>query len=987
MAKELKFGFLISAALGKGFKGVFASAGASINDLEKQAANGTQQLTHGISLASNQTVKLNKGLDETASKSGKLSGLGSKFESFMKGPAGRFIKGAAFTTGTFSLAKRLLSANTAANEFESTMADVRKVVDFDTPDQFRQMGKDILNLSKYIPMSAEGLAKIVAAGGQSGIARQDLTAFAGSAAKMGIAFDITADEAGEMMAKWRTAFKMNQTQVETLADKINYLGNTTAASAPLISDVVTRIGPLGAVGGLAAGEIAAMGASLVGSGVQSEVAATGLKNFILAMTSGESATKTQHEAFAKLGLDAETMAAKMQKNAKGAIIEVLTAINRLDKERQSSTLKELFGKESIGAIAPLLTNIDNLKANFDGVADAEKYAGSMQKEFEARSDTTANKLQLMENRVNAAKIALGNGFLPVIAPVAETLGSLATAIGKFAEESPNAAKYLGLLAASAIALTGFSSAIYTIYNGVKAVGLIYEGVSKLGMFAKLASGFKNIIGLVSGLSGVLAALPIGWVLIGISALVVGGTLLYRHWDKVKAFFTNLWENPTARMLMFVTGPIGWVIGAVTAIIANWDTLKSYFQFFWDNPSAAIFRFQNYLKEQLQGAIDWVYEKWEKLKEFLSNPISVTVAKKMLESGRYDADLGEYEVGKNATGGIYGKGAFLTTFAEESGESAIPHKPTKRNVGLLAKTNQIMGNPLQPKVNVYTQFNPVINAEAKTPNINVQAPAVTLPDIPPAVMAAQKAPVVNPVFNPTFNAMASTPSVTVSPAVVKQPAINVHQADMTVPLPVIQVPESKPILQAPPVIKNMIQAVADSPIVKTFVKAVAAVPDIIVNPASPVLKPIFTSMAKVPDVIVNQETMPPAYPQAPNVYPVVNVPKADTPQVKIGQRIQALAKTPVVTAMFNPQAQPAGLPDINVPQSTQKETLVERIKEIVRPQERPAETAPINITFSPNIVVNGNTDRQEVQQATEMSFQKFRELMEQFQREQRRVQYG
>lgn len=344
---------------------------------------------------------------------------------------------------------------------------------------------------------------------------------------------------------------------------------------------------------------------------------------------------------------------------------------------------------------------------------------------------------------------------------------------------------------------------------------------------------------------------------------------------------------------------------------------------------------------------------------------------------------------NASGGIYGKGAFLTTFAEESGESAIPHTPNKRNIGLLAKTNQIMGSPLQPNIKVYSQFNPVINAKAETPNINVQAPAITMPDIPPAV--------------------------------VKQPSINVQQADMAVPAPVIQIPESKPILQAPPVVKNIIQAVAGSPIVKTFVKAVAAVPDVTVNPESPVLKPIFTAMAKVPDVIVNQETMPPAYPQAPNVYPVVNVPKADTPIVNamakvtetapilrpivnpamvqnvvnvpkmdapgVSPVIQALAKTPVVTAMFNPQAQPAGLPDINVPQSTQKETLVERIKEIVRPQERAAETAPINITFSPNIVVNGNTDRQEVQQATEMSFQKFRELMEQFQREQRRVQYG
>ena len=283
----------------------------------------------------------------------------------------------------------------------------------------------------------------------------------------------------------------------------------------------------------------------------------------------------------------------------------------------------------------------------------------------------------------------------------------------------------------------------------------------------------------------MAGTPIGLVLVGISALVVAGTLLYKNWDKVKTFFTNLWENPTARMLMFVTGPIGLVIGAVTYVISHWDELKSYLQYFWDNPAAAIFRFQNYLKEQIQGAIDWA------------------VAKNMLNSGRYDVDNGEYEVGKNATGGIYGKGAFLTTFAEESGESAIPHTPTKRNIGLLAKTNQIMGNPLQPMLQVSPAFNPTINVAAATPAVNM-------------------------------------PPIEVSPA-----SVNVEQAAITAPSPVIQVPESKPILQAPPVIKNMIQAVADSPIVKTFVKAVAAVPDIIVNPASPVLKPIFTSRFPYP----------------------------------------------------------------------------------------------------------------------------------------------
>ena len=151
-------------------------------------------------------------------------------------------------------------------------------------------------------MAANDIAKIVAAGGQSGIARQDLMAFAESATKMGIAFDITADQAGDMMAKWRTAFKLGQSDVVELADKINYLGNTTAASAPLISDVVTRIGPLGEIGGIASGEIAAMGASMIGAGVQSDVAATGIKNFMMALTTGESASQTQIDTFTELGL-------------------------------------------------------------------------------------------------------------------------------------------------------------------------------------------------------------------------------------------------------------------------------------------------------------------------------------------------------------------------------------------------------------------------------------------------------------------------------------------------------------------------------------------------------------------------------------------------------------------------------------------------------------------------------------------------------------
>ena len=45
----------------------------------------------------------------------------------------------------------------AAIEFESVMADVRKVVDFDTAAQFRATSRAVLDLSTRIPMAAAGL--------------------------------------------------------------------------------------------------------------------------------------------------------------------------------------------------------------------------------------------------------------------------------------------------------------------------------------------------------------------------------------------------------------------------------------------------------------------------------------------------------------------------------------------------------------------------------------------------------------------------------------------------------------------------------------------------------------------------------------------------------------------------------------------------------------------------------------------------------------
>lgn len=425
-----------------------------------------------------------------------LKGFGKEFSSTMAGAA---------ALGAGILTAMVVPINQAI-QFESVMADVRKVVDFDTPEQFKQMGEDVLNLSTRLPMAAEGIGQIVAAGGQAGIAKNELLSFAESAVKMGVAFDQTAEESGQMMATWRTAFKMTQTDVVGLADKINYLGNTGPANAAKISEVVTRIGPLGEVAGVASGEIAAMGATIAGMGVESEIASTGIKNFMLSLTAGGAATASQKKALKALKISPKALAEDMQKDAKGTMLKVLDSMAKVPKAKQAAVMTALFGKESLGAIAPLLTNLDLLRSNFQKVSDAQVYGGSMQKEYASRAATTANAIQLFKNQMAAVSVTLGEVFLPALNKGMEKLMPFIEQLRDWVKENPEliktVVKYAGALVGLGIAVGGLSRA-FKILNSVMNLSP-----------AKLAVG----------------------------ALAAGALLIIENWDQVGPVIKDVWQQ-------------------------------------------------------------------------------------------------------------------------------------------------------------------------------------------------------------------------------------------------------------------------------------------------------------------------------------------------------------------------------------------------------------------------------------------------------------
>jgi len=546
-----------------------------LKELEQNYKSGAISTEQYRAAQSRLTTELNKA-EQAQKRLARAIELQGKAEAFQSRMRGKML-------GAVAAAATLAAPVKLAVDFESAMADVRKVIDFETPQQYKEMGEDILSLSQRIPMTARGLADIVAAAGQAGIARNELLSFAESAAKMGVAFDITAEQAGQMMAQWRTAFRMSQKEVNELADQINYLGNTTAASAPKISDIVTRIGPLGEIGGATAREIAALGTTMVSVGVGEEIAATGIKNLILRLTSGASATKKQKSAFKALGLSATQMAKMMQEDAQGAILAVVNALRKIPEHKRAAILTDLFGRESVAAIAPLVTNVEQLEENLRKVGDATQYAGSMEKEFEARSATTANSLQLLMNTIMKLGVTIGSVLLP---PLAEMAHSVAQVIGKITswmEKHEGLTKILiyatsAMLALKiAIAVIGFAIGsvlvklarfyVWIVKNNIatkvatvsaKAWALAQKGLNiVLGLSSKLLSVSKIIAYNVATkavavgtklwtaaqwlLNAALSANPIGLVVMAVAGLVAGLTILYKKSETVRAIINTLWD--------------------------------------------------------------------------------------------------------------------------------------------------------------------------------------------------------------------------------------------------------------------------------------------------------------------------------------------------------------------------------------------------------------------------------------------------------------
>ena len=472
-------------------------------------------------MANNKTLELSIKIAGKMDKSlmAALNGSQSQISSFARsissiGTAGLAAMGTLATATVATIA----SCTKEAAKFENYMADVVKYVDGladatgKISDKVADNGKTyaqnyeamkdaIKDLSTQIPYTQEDLTRLAAAAGQSGKSMEDLikidssgnvTGFLRDIAMTGAAMDISADQAGNWAAKWEQSLKMTHEEVMVLFDQINYLGANSATTAAEIAEAVNSAASLGQVGGVSAATTAALADAMLATGVSTDRVGTSIKRMIVNLSKGASATKAQKEQFEEMGMSAEWVAKAMQEDSVGTLDTIFKAINDLPQERQVAALSTLFGQWAIEGGAKIVNNLDVYRKALEMVSDPSLYTGSMEREFNIKSQTPEAIETMLKSTKTALKIEIGDAFLPAKKQFNLSMIDFLNSIRKNMPELTQLAESLGTLASRGVEKLGsaMDTALPYIQKGLDY--LINNGEQVVRVLGGMAAAFVGM---------------------------------------------------------------------------------------------------------------------------------------------------------------------------------------------------------------------------------------------------------------------------------------------------------------------------------------------------------------------------------------------------------------------------------------------------------------------------------------------------------------
>ena len=473
-----------------------------------------------------------------------------------------------------------------AVDFESSMAEVKKYVDFKSEDEVKNLGEQIKQLSRELGVNANELAQISASGGQLGLDSSKIADFTKLVSKMGVAFDMSGKDAGDAIALTMNNLKLGIDEIATLGDKINYLDDKMSmVKARDIINVIGRTAGSGSILGLKGDKISALASSFLSLGKAPEVASTAMNSLFNKLANIDGQDEKFKKALQSIGMDANYLKVAMARDASGGLDMFLNTLAKVDKKAQMGVLTDLFGTQFADDMGSLVNAIGQYNQAVNLVND-KGAIGSMDEAMKAKLATTKSGLERLTQSFITLGVTIGEAFLPTLNLIISGLSKVANSIIAFTKAYPNFSKAL-------FGIVGGMLAIITVAPMLKilwwSMGIVISQIKIMATaFSFLASVFKM---------KAILALKLNAAYLWVATSTKTAAFFTAAWDMVcKAFALTLSGvskalkilvlGIKAMSLALISNPIGLILtllaAAAAAIIMNWDKVKAFFSDFWES---------------------------------------------------------------------------------------------------------------------------------------------------------------------------------------------------------------------------------------------------------------------------------------------------------------------------------------------------------------------------------------------------------------------
>jgi TP901 family phage tail tape measure protein len=428
---------------------------------------------------------------------------------------------------------------TVGSNFESSFANVEKVIE-GSAEQIAQLEADIRSMALEIPMSASGIAEIMAIGGQLGIASDELSAFTEVAIRMGTATNLSAEEAADSIARFlnitNQGMPSTAAQFEQVGSVVVDLGNKSASTEQEILRMAMRLAAAGTQIGLSQHEILGMSSALASLGIRAESGGSSFSRVMLEIANAVDNGGDALDQFAEVaGVSATQFAQVYENEPVQAISMFLEGLNNL-REGGENLFPVLEGLD----LNTIRVRDATLRAalGYELFADQIRIAAAesadvnaLMIESEKRFQTVGSQWQLVKNNASELAITLFQELRPGILNVMGAMNGMIDTLDGVVE-------FFGTLPSGVqTAVVAFLALAAALPPILIFIGLLLPGISALSAAFTAAAASGGVMAIMATGLGALFG-PLGIAIVAVAAAVL---LLYQNSEQFQRIAGGIWD--------------------------------------------------------------------------------------------------------------------------------------------------------------------------------------------------------------------------------------------------------------------------------------------------------------------------------------------------------------------------------------------------------------------------------------------------------------